>query len=218
MRKLLIVLLFLCFTATAHAGGQTKIPNYATAQRVFFWGQLYVNGGRDLYCNLRFTVGQRLTVEHVYAADWIATHHGCANRNSCSVPAYGFAEADLHNLWPAIGALNSSRGDKLFGEIPGNKRALPWGVSDLNCDYERSTGPKAVVEPRDSVKGDIARSLFYMRVEYGLPLNGMTPMLKRWHIADPPNAHERWRNRLIEGLQGVRNRFIDRPQLATTLE
>jgi endonuclease I len=30
---------------------------------------------------------------------------------------YGRAEGDLHNLWPAIGATNSSREDKLFGEI-----------------------------------------------------------------------------------------------------
>ena len=120
----------------------------------------------------------------------------------------------LHNLWPAIGAINSSRGNKLFGEIPGNKRALPWGVSDLNCDYERTTGSNAVVEPRDVVKGDIARSLFYMHIEYGLPLNGMMPMLQRWHAADPPNAHERWRNKIIQGLQVVRNRFIDHPELA----
>jgi deoxyribonuclease-1 len=75
-----------------------------------------------------------------------------------------------------------------------------------------------VVSHGGVVKGDIARSLFYMHVEYGLPLNGMTPMLKRWHVADPPNAHERWRNKLIEGLQGVRNRFIDKPQLAASLE
>jgi hypothetical protein len=34
----------------------------------------------------------------VYAADWIATHHRCRNRNECPIPAYGFAEADLHNL------------------------------------------------------------------------------------------------------------------------
>ena len=44
-------------------------------------------------------------------------------------PVYGFAEADLRNLWPAIGAINSSRGDKLFNEIRGGKpsllRALP---------------------------------------------------------------------------------------------
>jgi deoxyribonuclease-1 len=186
------------------AGGQTVIANYATAQRDFFWTKLYPSGGRDLYCNVRFITGQRLTVEHAYAADWIATHHGCPNRNECPIPAYGFAEGDLHNLWPAIGAINSSRGDKTFGEIPGNKPTLPPSVADLKCDYERTTGADAIVEPRDAVKGEIARSLFYMHVEYGLDLKGMLRMLKRWNVAHSPNAQERSRNNRIEQLEGTR--------------
>jgi deoxyribonuclease-1 len=218
LKRLLTALLLVSYAAIAHAGGQTTIPNYATAQRNFFWTKLYPTGGRDLYCNVQFLSGHRLTVEHVYAADWIATHHGCKNRNKCPIPAYGFAEADLHNLWPAIGAINSSRGDKLFGEFPGNKPTLPPSVANLNCDYQRTTGPNAVVKPRRVVKGDIARSLFYMRMEYGLDLKGMTPMLKQWNIADPPNTHERSRNNLIEKLQGIRNKFIDQPALAASLE
>lgn len=70
---------------------------------------------------IRFKKRHRLTVEHTYPADWIATHHGCPKRTECPIPVYGFAEADLHNLWPAIGAINSSRGDKPYGEVPGNK-------------------------------------------------------------------------------------------------
>lgn len=35
-----------------------------------------------------------MTIEHAYPADWIATHHGCPNRNECPIPAYGFDEAD----------------------------------------------------------------------------------------------------------------------------
>ena len=217
-KMLLFVGLFLFSATIAFAGGQTVIPNYATAQRDFFWTKLYPSGGSDLYCNVHFTTGQRLTVEHVYAADWIATHHGCPNRNECSIPAYGFAEADLHNLWPAIGAINSSRGDKAFGEIPGNKPTLPPSVADLKCDYERTIGADAIVEPRDAVKGEIARSLFYMHVEYGLDLKGMLPMLKRWNVAHPPNAQERSRNNKIEQLEGIRNQFIDKPLLAADLQ
>jgi len=46
----------------------------------------------------------------------------------------------------------------------------------------------------------------------------MTPMLKRWHATDPPNRDERSRNSRIEKLQGVCNRFIDRPELVADLE
>jgi deoxyribonuclease-1 len=217
MRLLFSVLLVFAST-TAHAGGQTVIPNYAAAQRNLFWTQLYPTGGRDLYCNVPFTVERRLSIEHVYAADWIATHHGCRNRNECSIPAYGFAEADLHNLWPALGAINSSRGDKPFGEIPGSKFTLPPSVSDLKCAYKRTTGQDAIVEPRNVVKGDIARSLFYMHVEYDLDLKGMLPMLKRWNAADQPNEAERARNDRIEKIQKTRNKFIDKPQLAAELQ
>jgi deoxyribonuclease-1 len=57
-----------------------------------------------------------------------------------------------------------------------------------------------------------------MHVEYELPLNGMLPMLKRWNTADPPNPHyERWRNKAIELLQGIRNRFVDDPNLVAEL-
>jgi deoxyribonuclease-1 len=174
----------------------------------------YVNGGADLYFNVQFRPDERLTVEHVYAADWIATHFGCETRD-CGHPDYRRAEADLHNLWPAIGAINSSRSDRLFAEIPGEKRTLPPSVADLNCDYERT---KTAVEPRKAVRGEIARSLFYMHVEYDLNLKGMLPMLKRWNAEDPPSANERWRNNRIEELEGVRNKFIDDHRLADQLQ
>jgi deoxyribonuclease I len=113
--RLLASILTAIPSPVAYAGGQHIIPDYATAQRQYFWTRLYVNGGKELYCNVPFTKGQRVSVEHVCAADWIAGHFGCANRH-CGHPDYKRAEADLHNLWPAIGAINSSRGDKLFGE------------------------------------------------------------------------------------------------------
>jgi deoxyribonuclease-1 len=217
MKVFLVTAAFLLAASLAFAGGQHVIPDYTTAQRNFFWTKLYVNGGRDLYCNVRFRIGERLTVEHVYAADWIANRFGCENRN-CEHPDFKRAEGDLHNLWPAIGAINFSRGDKLFGEIRGEKRTLPPSVADLNCDYERTNGANAIVEPRRPVRGEIARSLFYMHVEYELNLKGMLPMLKRWNAKDPPNAHEGWRNNQIERLQAIRNRFIDDRALADQLQ
>ncbi|NIR29541.1 MAG: hypothetical protein GWN84_09580 [Gammaproteobacteria bacterium] len=35
------------------------------------------------------------------------------------------------------------------------------------------------------------------------------PMLVGWHLFDPPDATERWRNYVIEPLQGTRNPLID---------
>jgi deoxyribonuclease-1 len=124
-----------------------------------------------------------------------------ARTATARIQTYKRVEADPHNLWPAIATINSSRGKKLFGEIPGERRTLPRSIAaDSICDYERTA---TVVEPRRAVRGDIARLLFYMHVEYELNLKGMMPMLKRWNAKDPPNAHERWRNNQIERLQAI---------------
>lgn len=61
------------------------------------------------------------------------------------------------------------------------------------------------------------RSLFYMDVEYELPLKDMLSMLKCWNRQDPPGEHEHWRNERIFELQGTRNKFIDNYHLANSL-
>ena len=175
--------------------------------------KLYACGGTTLYCGLPFAAGEKsvdgrdLTIEHAYPADWIATHLGCENRKSCKVEAYGRAAADLHNLWPAITNINSSRQDQSLGEIPGEQQRR---FQDYCPDYERTKGPEAIIEPRDAVKGDMARSILYMLEQLPVagPANLQRDMLLRWHEQDPPDDTERWRNFVIEGLQGTANPYI----------
>ena len=211
MRTVSTIVLLLLFSGTAGAQ-QTVIPNYAAARDQFFWDRVYPNGGETIYCGVTFpggtrTVnGEQLTVEHTYPADWIAEARGCANRNSCEDPTYKFAEVDLHNLWPAYGRINSSRGDQPFAEIPGETERR---FTSICPDYERTSGSGAVVEPRDVAKGELARSILYMAITYNLPLKGMEPLLVRWHEADPPGDAERQRNQVIKGLQGTHNFLIE---------
>ena len=170
MRFLWMVLLLVCSPVAAQ---QSAFDNYAHVQRNVFWHKLYACGGTTVYCGLPFAAGEKsvdgrdLTIEHAYPADWIATHHGCENRESCKVEAYGRAAADLHNLWPAIANINSSRQDQSLGEIPGEQQRR---FQDYCPDYERTRGQEAIIEPRDAVKGDMARSILYMLDSYGLPL------------------------------------------------
>ena len=98
-----------------------------------------------------------------------------------------------------------------FGEIEGERRF------DYCPKFEHTYGFHTIVEPRDSVKGNIARSLFYMHDEYGFNLKGMKLMLKRWNRLDSPNEHEHWRNERIFELQGTRNKFIDNLFLGNSL-
>ena len=178
MKILQLTLLSFCLSAQAE---QTVINNYADARDNYFYDKLYINNtGESLYCGLSrpFSVGGGRSLEHVYPADWMATEHRCDNRN-CADPKYKHAEGDLHNLWLAVKGINSSRGDKLYGEIEGENRF------EYCPEFERSYSPNPpFIEPRDSVKGDIARSLFYMYTEYGYPLYRMKSMLKRWNRLD----------------------------------
>ena len=204
----LAVMLF----ATITNAQQSTIPSYDTARDTYFWQMLYVFGGETAYCSVDFgpqmslsIVGQRLAVEHAYPAQWMAESFDCDDRNTCPFPEYGFAEADLHNLWPVLSSINSSRRDVPYGIIEPDERRF-----ETFCpDYERTSAPDARVEPRDDMKGDLARSVLYMAYAYGLPLHGLDELLIDWHRSDPPDETERWRNYVIERLQGNRNPFID---------
>ena len=224
---------------------QTEIENYPHARERIFY-RLYVGvrqyESTDIYCGLRFRVAAAvaklpegaetgrpatwITLEHAYAADWMADALACGDRDTCAVASdetirkrFNNAEADMHNLWPALGNLNSSRGKRPFGEVGDPKRteqrAVKVGEKTFQCDFENVGG---IVEPRRIVRGNLARSIFYMCQEYGFPVDPkMLIVLKRWNAADPPTQGERRRNDRIEAWQRTRNVFIDDPSLADNL-
>jgi endonuclease I len=134
------------------------------------------------------------------------------------------AHNDLHHLKPADRTVNSSRGNKDF--------------DDGGEPHHEAVGSNAdgdSFEPRDAVKGDIARMLFYMDVRYEGALDGndlwlvdrttngertalgRVCTLLRWHHLDPVDAFEQRRHERIVELQGNRNPFIDDPMLAQSL-
>lgn len=95
--------------------------------------------------------------------------------------------------------------------------------------------PQQNVPP--GVRGDFARTLFYMAVRYQGNDASLTPdlelvvgkpepetphlgglcLLLDWHEADPVSALERNRNDRIYQWQGNRNPFIDRPEFAADI-
>jgi deoxyribonuclease-1 len=125
MKTILTLSFLLSFVVQAD---QTVIPDYDTARDDWFWVKLYTYGGNGLYFSIEYDVegrfinhegkSKKMTLEHVYSADWIADHHNCENRNTCEAKSYKWAEADLHNLWPTHGGVNSSRSNYPFATIP----------------------------------------------------------------------------------------------------
>ncbi|MET8566660.1 endonuclease [Streptomyces sp. NPDC004783] len=127
---------------------------------------------------------------------------------------------DLHHLRPEDVQVNSIRGNKDFDN--GGSAVSNGGGSLTDSDS---------FEPRDAVKGDVARMIFYMAVRYegddGWPdlevnssvNNGSNPyigklaVLKAWNAEDPPDAFEQRRNQVIyDSYQHNRNPFVDHPE------
>jgi len=153
--------------------------------------------------------GDYLNREHVWAKS-----HGGFNEWE---PMYN----DVHNLKPSDASVNQSKGNKDFDE-GGSRHPEATG-----CYYTSSTW-----EPRDEVKGDIARIIFYMSVRYEGdndeidlevvnqintypdPEHGKLNTLLEWNLLDPPDEFEMNRNNVIAAYQKNRNPFIDDPDFA----
>lgn len=211
---LLLALFFLPLAAPAQADGQQFFNTYFDALPVF-WQRIYPDGGRTLYCDEKFGAyhGRGINIEHVFPMAWAMREEGCRSRKLCreNSPRFNRIEADMHNLYPARADINRVRSSFPFGEIAGEQREFG------RCDFEFHSRQR-VVEPRPASRGNIARALFYMHETYGLTLyRRQAALMKKWNREDPPDAEERRRNALIAKHQGTRNRFIDNPQAAETL-
>lgn len=145
--------------------------------------------------------------EHV----WAKSHGDFGNNPPCGT--------DAHMIRPTDVSVNSDRGNKDFDE-GGQQHSEATG-----CYFTQYTW-----EPRNAVKGDVARMILYMDVRYEgdngeldltavdaintspAPEHGRLSTLLEWHEQDPPDDFERNRNNVVYSYQDNRNPFIDHPE------
>ncbi|GAA1934650.1 endonuclease [Nocardioides hwasunensis] len=131
---------------------------------------------------------------------------------------------DLHHLRAEDVQVNGTRGNKDFDD----GGSAVSGCSGCFADSDS-------FEPRDAVKGDVARMLLYMAVRYNgddgfqdlemsevvgsaVPRIGDLDVLLAWNAADPVDAFEMRRNdRIHAQWQGNRNPFVDHPEWANAI-
>ncbi|HAF28299.1 MAG TPA: hypothetical protein DCG75_04545 [Bacteroidales bacterium] len=133
---------------------------------------------------------------------------------------------DLHNLKPCDVSVNSARSNRWFdyADVYYYDDGVNTGSKTSYTDF--------VWEPRDEVKGDVARIIFYMATRYEgedgeidlevvdyfpaddsyEPLMAILKTLKEWNEMDPVDDFERNRNNVIYSYQNNRNPFIDHPE------
>ena len=195
-------------TAPSQGSRADTIADYQEARNVF-WRQLYTKGGTTLYCGEAFNAGDRggaVNIEHVFPMSWVTWKLKCGDREQCrkDSPLFNKIEADLHNLFPARKDINKIRRSRAFALINGEQRN--FGQCDFEIDSKKNT-----VEPRDEVRGDIARAMFYMAEKYDLEIRRLQyQTLQQWSKQDPVSSEEQRRNRVISALQGNTNPFIDK--------
>ena len=129
---------------------------------------------------------------------------------------------DIHHLRPTDASVNSARGNRDY-DVGGSE------ISEAPGNFRDSDS----FEPRDAVKGDVARMMFYMDVRYnGNDGTGTDDLvlvdfsqtqggelgdlctLYDWHNQDPVSEEEIRRHSRIVERQGNRNPFVDYPNWA----
>lgn len=121
----------------------------------------------------------------------------------------GNARSDKHHLVPARWAVNEGRSNYPFAEVPDSETdhwyrlsedigSIPTNnIDEYSERLNGSFGP-GKFEPKESVKGDIARSVFYFYTMYKDQADSedpeffinMLPTLIDWHHQDPASEDE----------------------------
>ncbi|KAA8669227.1 endonuclease I family protein [Vibrio gigantis] len=139
------------------------------------------------------------------------------------------AYTDIHHLRPTDSSINSERSNLEFDNGGSPTSESPEAGNKKDSDS---------FEPRDEVKGDVARMMFYMATRYegkndddasnpdlelvasvvdnGTALGNVCRLLE-WNIQDPIDDFEFNRNTKIQDIQGNRNPFVDNAQWAESI-
>jgi len=114
---------------------------------------------------------------------------------------FRFMEADLYNLYPAIGAVNASRSNYNFTMLPGSTSS--FGSCDMRID-----GSKA--QPPEAARGKIARTYLYMDNAYSRykMSSQQRKLMQAWDKMYPASEWECERAARIKKIQGNENRFV----------
>ncbi len=163
-----------------------------------------------------------------------STNQDYWNREHVWAKSHGFPSTsqlgytDIHHLRPADVSMNTQRSDNDFGNGGTPVAEAPENLKDGSVSWE----------PRNAVKGDVARMVFYMDTRYeagnestmpdlivvdkaetdrtglddGTGELGKLCTLLEWHDNDPIDTFEIDRNNSIYEYQGNRNPYIDNPE------
>ena len=135
----------------------------------------------------------------------VCSHHGkpFKGRKCCekSDPKFRQVEAELYNLWPAVGLVNQARSNYRYAVLD--------TISDFyGCDFKVDRYLRKV-EPADRAKGIVARANLFMADKYNIELSASQRQLFiAWSKQFPPSTREKnWAAHVAE-IEGYPNPYI----------
>lgn len=206
---------------------QAAPPSSFSAAKRIAETQVYYDHLESFYCDCRFDFetgpdlascgyqvrkqprrASRIEWEHVMPAYDFGRQRQCwqeGGRRHCraSDSVFRQAEADLVNLVPSIGEVNGDRSNLSYG-MATSASAYQYGQCSAKVDFDED-----VFQPPADQRGNVARTYWYMRDEYGIRISRQQQQLfEAWAKQDPVDAWERERNRRIAAIQGHGNPYV----------
>ena len=118
-------------------------------------------------------------------------------------PEFKKVAGNLHNLAPAIGEINGNRSNYRFSQLP--FEAYQYGKCQSKVDFK---GRK--FEPRDEVKGDVARVYLYFNMKKYIKLSkSQKQLFNIWNKQDPVSEYECEIHKRKAEIQGEINPYVD---------
>lgn len=178
------------------------------------WQWMGKSGGRVDLSSCGYQVrkqinrAQRIEWEHIVPA-WVFGHQRqCwqnGGRKNCVMtdPVFRAIEADLYNIAPSIGEVNGDRSNFNYGQLASSVLS-PYGQCQSRVDFKNR-----IFEPRNEVKGQVARVMFYMYDRYNLTMSKQQQqLLMAWDRQFPVNRWEKLQNERIGKITGHYNPFV----------
>jgi deoxyribonuclease-1 len=177
------------------------------------WTWVGKSGGRidaescGLKARKQETRAERTEWEHIVPAWTFGNQRQCwqsGGREHCvdADPVFRAMEADLFNLYPSVGEVNGDRSNFNYGMATGVPQQ--YGQCKTRVDFDQRAA-----EPRDEVKGLVARTTFYMFDRYNLSMSRQQQqLLMAWDKQYPVSSWEKERDRRIAAIMGHSNPFV----------
>ncbi|BCL74366.1 endonuclease [Jeongeupia sp. HS-3] len=159
----------------------------------------------------------RIEWEHIVPAWNLGHQRQCwqqGGRKQCAGndPVFQTAEGDLVNLVPAVGEVNGDRSNFGYGAWTRNPTPM-YGQCQTIVDFQQRRA-----QPREEVRGRIARTYLYMYERYGLTMSRQEKQLMcAWAKTYAVDGWETERDRRITRIQGNGNRFVSDPKAAAAV-